>query len=118
MNNPGDVYDPLEKENRALFDATFALDRAVIRPVAVAYRSAIPSGVRDSIRNFLNNLGSPVIFANDVLQGDVDRAGTTLLRIGVNTTVGIGGLFDPATRLRICASSRRFWHNPGLLWRR
>jgi phospholipid-binding lipoprotein MlaA len=97
MADTGDVYDPLEKENRVLFDVTFQLDRAVIRPVAVAYRDVVPSGVRDSIRNFINNLGSPVTFANDVLQGDVDRAGTTLFRLGVNTTIGIGGLFDPAT---------------------
>jgi phospholipid-binding lipoprotein MlaA len=97
MADTGDVYDPLEKENRVLFDATIQLDRAVIRPGAVAYRDVVPSGVRDSIRNFINNLGSPVIFANDVLQGDVDRAGTTLFRLGVNTTIGIGGLFDPAT---------------------
>ena len=97
MTDTGDVYDPFEKENRALFDVSIQLDRAAIRPVAVAYRDVIPSGVRDSIRNFLNNLNSPIVFANDVLQGDVDRAGTTLIRLGVNTTVGIGGLFDPAT---------------------
>ncbi len=96
MADTGDVYDPFEKENRVLFDATFRLDRAVIRRVAIAYRDVVPSGVRDSIRNFLNNLGSPVVFANDVLQGDVDGAGTTLFRLGVNTTIGIGGLFDPA----------------------
>jgi phospholipid-binding lipoprotein MlaA len=98
MSNTGDVYDPFEKENRALFGATLAVDRAVIRPVAVAYRDTIPDGVRDSVRNFLNNLGSPVILANDVLQGDVNGAGTTLLRIGVNTTIGFAGLFDPATK--------------------
>lgn len=97
--NSTDVYDPFEKENRAIFDASLQLDRAVIKPAAIAYRDVVPSAVRDSIRNFLNNLDSPVVFANDVLQGDVDRAGTTLVRIGVNTTVGIGGLFDPATGL-------------------
>lgn len=98
MADTNDVYDPLEKENRVLFDASLQLDRAVIRPAAVGYRSIIPEGVRDAIRNFLNNLGSPVIFANDVLQGDVDRAGTTLLRITVNSTVGLAGLFDPAAK--------------------
>jgi phospholipid-binding lipoprotein MlaA len=98
MAESGDVSDPFEKQNRALFDASLQLDRAAIRPAAVGYRSIVPEGIRDAIRSFLNNLSSPVIFANDVLQGDVDRAGTTLLRIGVNSTVGIGGLFDPATK--------------------
>jgi phospholipid-binding lipoprotein MlaA len=108
MTDTGDVYDPLEKENRALFGVTLQLDRAIIRPVAVGYRSVLPMVVRDSIRNFINNLDSPVVFANDVLQGDVDRAGTTLLRLGVNTTIGIGGLFDPATRLGYARHSGDF----------
>lgn len=94
--NGSDVYDPFEKENRVFFDVSLTLDRAVLRPAAVAYSRALPQTVRDSVRNFIDNLSSPVVFANDVLQGDVDKAGTTLFRIGVNTTIGIGGLFDPA----------------------
>ena len=97
MMDTGDVYDPFEKENRALFDASLALDRAVVRPAAVGYQRILPDGVRNAIRNFLNNLGSPVIFANDVLQGDVDRAGTTFVRIVVDSSVGLAGFFDPAT---------------------
>jgi phospholipid-binding lipoprotein MlaA len=97
--NGTDVYDPFEKENRAFFSASLALDRAVLRPVAVFYSRALPQRVRDSVRNFIDNLGSPVVFANDVLQGDVDKAGVTLLRIGMNSTLGIGGLFDPAATL-------------------
>ena len=97
MSASSDVYDPLERENRVLFNASVQLDRAIVKPAAIAYRRALPMRVRDSVRNFLNNLASPVVFANDVLQGEVDRAGTTLFRIGVNSTIGIGGLFDPAT---------------------
>ena len=97
MSASSDVYDPLERENRVLFNASVQLDRAIVKPAAIAYRRALPMRVRDSFRNFLNNLASPVVFANDVLQGEVDRAGVTLVRIGVNSTVGIGGLFDPAT---------------------
>src|SRR6478609_5451709 len=89
MTAGSDVYDPLEKENRALFDASLQLDRAVVKPAAIAYGRAVPMRVRDSIRNFLDNLASPVVFANDVLQGEVDRAGTTLVRIGVNSTIGL-----------------------------
>jgi phospholipid-binding lipoprotein MlaA len=114
MADTGDVYDPLEKENRVLFDASLALDRAILRPAAVGYRSILPEGIRDAIRNFINNLGSPVILANDVLQGDVDRAGTTLARIGVNSTVGLAGLFDPATKWGLMRHSGDFGQTLGI----
>jgi phospholipid-binding lipoprotein MlaA len=93
-----DVNDPLEPFNRAMFRVTMAVDKAVVRPTAIAYRDVFPQPVRDSVRNFLNNLNSPVILANDVLQGQVNRAGVTLLRASVNTTIGIGGLFDIAQK--------------------
>jgi phospholipid-binding lipoprotein MlaA len=57
----------------------------------------VPDPGRQGIRNFLDNLGSFVVFANDGLQGEWDRAGTTATRFGINTTVGVLGLFDPAT---------------------
>ena len=90
--------DPFEKLNRTTFDITIKVDKAVFRPTALVYRRVVPQTVRESFRNFLNNLNSPVIFANDVLQGEIDRAGTTALRAGINTTLGIGGLFDIADR--------------------
>jgi phospholipid-binding lipoprotein MlaA len=93
-----DVNDPLEGFNRTMFRVTLAVDRAVLRPTAVAYRDVFPQPVRDSLRNFLNNLNSPIVLANDILQGEANRAGVTLLRAGVNTTLGIGGLFDIAQR--------------------
>jgi phospholipid-binding lipoprotein MlaA len=94
--NRQEANDPLESWNRGVFNVSVAVDKALFRPLAIAYRSVIPSPIRDSVRNILNNLQSPVIFANDVLQGDVDRAGTTLLRAGVNSTIGFGGIFDVA----------------------
>lgn len=106
--NGSDVYDPLEKENRVFFAASLQLDRAVLRPAAIGYRDVLPQRVRDSIRNFIDNLASPVVFANDVLQGDVDKAGVTLVRIGVNTTIGIGGLFDPAASFGYTRHSNDF----------
>ena len=95
---PQAINDPLEGFNRVSFDATLALDRAILRPTAVAYRAVFPAFLRDSLRNFLNNLDSPIILANDVLQGEVNRAGDTLLRAGVNSTLGLGGLVDVAKR--------------------
>lgn len=93
-----DEGDPLEATNRVLFDVTLAIDRNVTRPVAIGYRDGVPQGARVIVRNFLDNLNSPVVFANDVLQGEPDRAGTTLARTVVNTTIGIGGLFEIAER--------------------
>ena len=88
--------DPFEETNRQLFEVTLAVDRAVMRPVATAYRDTLPTGLQDMVRNFLDNLSSPSVFANDILQGDPERAGVTLARAVVNTSIGVGGLFDVA----------------------
>jgi phospholipid-binding lipoprotein MlaA len=73
------------------------VDRIVLEPVARAYRFVTPEAARRSVANFLANLRSPVIFANDALQGERERAGITLGRFMINTTLGVAGLFDPAT---------------------
>ena len=88
--------DPFEPANRAIFGFNQDLDRAFLRPAAEAYRSLLPDEVRSGVRNFLNNLASPIIFANDLLQFDLGRAGTTLVRFVLNSTIGIAGLMDPA----------------------
>lgn len=90
------VNDPLEPMNRGVFEFNTALDRAVIKPIALAYRDTLPEPVRRSVGNFLSNLNAPLIFASDVLQGEAERAGTTLMRAAINTTIGVGGLFDMA----------------------
>ncbi len=94
-----DVNDPLEEFNRAMFGIHNGIDKVVLVPVARTYRTVIPEPGRQSVRNFLRNLSSPVILANDVLQGEPERAGTTLARFGINTTVGVLGLFDPASQM-------------------
>ncbi len=94
-----DTNDPFEGSNRFFFDVNQVLDDVLLRPVAIAYRAVVPDFARDGVRNFMNNLNSPVIFANDLMQGEGDRAGTTLLRFGVNSTIGIGGLFDVAKEI-------------------
>jgi phospholipid-binding lipoprotein MlaA len=91
--------DPWEGFNRDLFAVHEAVDQAVLEPVARGYRAITPSPLRQGVLNFLRNLRSPVIFANDVLQGEFGRAGTTAARFGVNTTIGVAGLFDPATSM-------------------
>jgi len=88
--------DPLELPNRFIFAFNEMLDFAVFRPVAVTYRFLVPEPVRDSVRNFLRNLSAPVILANDLLQGELDRAEATATRFAINSTAGLLGLFDVA----------------------
>jgi phospholipid-binding lipoprotein MlaA len=89
--------DPLEPLNRTVFNVNTALDDAVIRPLAEAYRTAVPPFVRDRIRSVIDNLAEPRIFANDLLQRRGDAAAITLARFTVNSIAGLGGLFDVAT---------------------
>ncbi|HWU54523.1 MAG TPA: VacJ family lipoprotein [Rhizomicrobium sp.] len=93
--------DPWEKTNRDIFDFDVKVDHAVARPIAKGYRTVVPEPVRDGIHNAITNLNSPVVLANDVLQGDGDKAVNTAGRIVINSTVGIGGLIDVASKIGI-----------------
>ncbi len=88
--------DPWEPTNRVIFDFDVKLDHYVASPIARGYNYAVPSMVRDGIHNVLANLNSPVILANDLLQGETERAGQTLWRAAINSTFGLGGLLDAA----------------------
>jgi phospholipid-binding lipoprotein MlaA len=92
-----EVADPIEPVNRAIFGFNMFVDRWLLEPVARAYRFVTPEPARRSVANFLANLRSPVIFANDALQGERERAGITLGRFMINTTLGVAGLFDAAS---------------------
>jgi phospholipid-binding lipoprotein MlaA len=91
--------DPWEKTNRDVFDFDIRVDHAVARPLAKGYRAVLPEPVRDGIHNAITNLNSPVVLANDVLQGDGDKAVNTAGRIVINSTVGLGGLIDVASKI-------------------
>ena len=93
--------DPWEPGNRAVFAFDVQLDHAVATPVAKFYRSAVPEVARDGIHNALTNLNAPVVFVNDSIQGDGDKATDTFGRFMVNSTVGLAGLIDVATKLGI-----------------
>lgn len=93
---PNEFHDPLEGFNRKIFAFNLSLDRAFLQPTARAYRWAIPKAGRRSITNALNNIDSPVILANDLLQGEFTRGAITTGRFLLNSTFGIGGLFDVA----------------------
>lgn len=91
------ISDPWEGFNRHMYAVNDAADHAVLEPVARGYRAVTPQFVRSGVSNFLHNLGSPVTFVNDLLQGQIGRAGTTAARLGINSTLGVFGLLDPAT---------------------
>ncbi len=95
------LNDPFEDTNRGRFNTHVKLHRYVIDPVERAYFWTVPSPARGGLHNFLTNLETPAVLANDVFQGDLDRAGTTLERFVVNSTVGVVGLIDVAGRAGI-----------------
>lgn len=88
--------DPLEPANRVSYAINNGLDTYVLAPVARGYRY-IPAVIRNPIHNVLENLTTPVLFINDVIQTKPRRAGDTFMRFVINTTAGVGGLFDVAT---------------------
>ena len=91
-----EVSDPLEGLNRTIFGINEVLDLLFIGPAAHVYQDAVPPPVRTSVRGVLNNLASPVVAANQLLQGDLDGALTTAQRFVINSTIGIGGIADIA----------------------
>lgn len=92
-----DLNDPYEGFNRRMFALNNGIDRYALGPASRAYKTVTPEYGRDRITDFLRNLRSPVVFANDVLQGEVDRAATTAGRFALNTTFGVLGIWDVAT---------------------
>lgn len=102
------INDPLEPTNRNVFSANESLDKGLLKPVAEVYRDLVPATARMGISNVLNNLRSPVILLNDILQGELDRSIATVARFLVNSTVGMFGLADVAAELGVPAHSEDF----------
>src|SRR6185312_2315168 len=108
---PGDeaeVSDPFEKMNRSTFERNMRFNHSVIYPAAETYHNVVPEPVRNSIDNFVSNLDEPFVFANDVLQLRLEAAATTVGRFAINSTVGVGGLFDVATKQKLQQQSGDF----------
>ena len=104
----GKPNDPLEKLNRATYAFNDALDRMLAHPAARAYKAVVPQPVRKVVSNFVANINYPEVMLNDALQGKFKSAGQDFLRLLVNTTIGIGGLFDPATPMHIPSHDEDF----------
>jgi phospholipid-binding lipoprotein MlaA len=94
-----EANDPLEPMNRYFFELNYAADELLFKPLAGWYYVALPDFAQDGVRNALRNLRSPVVLANDLIQGETERAGITVGRFLVNSTLGLGGLFDIASRM-------------------
>ncbi len=90
--------DPLEPTNRVFYAVNNGLDTVILRPLALGYRYVVPQPLRDGVHNILSNLGTPVQLANDVLEAKPRNAGQTVMRFVINTTVGVVGFFDVATK--------------------
>jgi phospholipid-binding lipoprotein MlaA len=89
--------DPYESTNRKVFDFDNKVDDAVLLPTAKAYVAVVPKPARDGLHNVLLNLDLPITFANDILQGNPASAAQTFARFTMNSTFGVGGLFDVAS---------------------
>jgi phospholipid-binding lipoprotein MlaA len=94
--NPRDPFEPM---NRAIYSFNDAVDTAVIRPLAEGYRAVVPSFLRTGISNFFANINDVLIALNNLLQGKMGPAASDVGRVLVNTTLGVGGLFDVASQM-------------------
>ena len=106
-----EVDDCFEKVNRRIFAFNQGLDKVIFKPLATGYRK-LPQPIRSGTSNALGNLSNVVTVPNNVLQGDFRDAGVNTLRFIINTTLGIGGLFDVASYYGL-EEIRGLWTNTG-----
>lgn len=115
---PG-VFDPWEGYNRRMHRFNNAVDRRIARPLARGYVRVVPRPVRLGVSNFFNNLSQPLTMVNSLLQGKPKQAGQSLGRFLLNSTFGLAGLFDPATRANLPQKSEDFGQTLGTWgWKR
>jgi len=105
--------DPWERMNRATYRFNSALDKAVLRPVTRGYVRVVPQVVRTGVANFFDNLSTPITMVNDLLQGQLKGFANDTGRLLLNTTLGFGGLMDPATQAGLDKNDRDFGQTLG-----
>lgn len=96
QDNQVEEYDPIEPVNSAIFEFNYRLDKYIVKPVAKVYNFFIPPDVQQSFSNVFQNIRFVPRLFNNLLQGKFKGAGIEMSRFLVNTTLGVGGLFDPA----------------------
>ena len=110
---PATPGDPLERMNRGIYRFNAAIDRVVLKPVATGYRNGVPRVVRTGIGNVLSNLAFPTTIVNDLLQLKIKDALIDISRFAINSTLGIGGLLDPASHFGIPRNNEDFGQTLG-----
>lgn len=105
---PAGFNDPMEAQNRQIHAFNLGVDKALLRPASSGYDKALPGPLKQGVSNFAGNLDAPGDVVNNLLQGRPHHALENTLRFALNTTVGIGGLFDPATALGVAGKSTDF----------
>ncbi|MBV8393906.1 MAG: VacJ family lipoprotein [Alphaproteobacteria bacterium] len=115
VNDTGasEVWDPIETPNRFIFSINRTIDMIALRPLAVSYRDWMPEGGKRGVRNMLHNLGEPVTAVNEAIQGNGSRAGKTMIRFVVNSTIGVAGMFDVAAQMGIPPTTEGFGNTVG-----
>lgn len=108
-----ELNDPWEGFNRGVFNFNESLDRAILKPVAQGYRFIMPDVAEQGVSNFFDNLRDVVTFFNNVLQLKPVEATQDLSRVLINTTIGIGGLFDVASAMDIPKNDEDFGQTLG-----
>lgn len=103
-----EVADPLEPINRVVDTFNDKVDRAVLKPTAKVYEKVVPNQARISVTNFFDNLGEPLVIVNQFLQGKPKEGFSDTGRLLVNSTIGLLGLFDPATQMGLTAHNEDF----------
>jgi phospholipid-binding lipoprotein MlaA len=100
--------DPFEPWNRAMYDVHQAVDGAVVKPIAQAYVAVVPELIRTGVSNFFGNIDDLFTGINNVLEGRGDQAGDDFGRVLLNTTMGMGGIFDLASMMGIPKDKKDF----------
>lgn len=108
------VYDPLELVNRHLYHFNYKFDQYVFLPSVRAYRYVTPKPVRTGVSNFFSNLGQVPTSANSLLQGKFRRAMHSTARLLFNTILGVGGLWDPASKMGLVKVKEDFGQTLGV----
>lgn len=93
------IDDPLEDLNRSIFAFNQDFDQYILNPLAEVYDEGLPDVIKDRVHSILSNLSIPLIFIHDVLQAEEEQAVDSLARFLINSTLGLGGLFDPAAEI-------------------
>lgn len=99
IHRPNSVNDPLETYNRTVYGFNSAIDKVILRPVAKTYAFIVPGSVDQGVGNFFGNLGQITTVANDILQADISYSVRDTWRFAINSTLGVLGIFDIASKV-------------------